>query len=118
MAAPVTTDPIAYVRDLWTKFASDGVEAVRDELGADVTMEPLALGRPATREIAASVHQYEAIGDCVVAHGSLRIYRDHGLVDVQPSWVYFFRAGRLVRIAGYMTREEALAAIGEHRRAD
>jgi hypothetical protein len=118
VAAPVTTDPIAYVRDLWTKFAADGVVAVRDELGPDVTWEPLALDRPATREISASVHQYEAIGECVVAHGSLRIYRDHGLVDLQPSWVFFFRAGRLVRGAGYMTREEALAAVGEHRRAD
>ena len=111
----MTTDPLAYVRELWSKYASDGAEAVRDELGPDVTWEPLALGRAPTREISARVHQYEAIGECVVAHGSLRIYRDHGLVDLQPSWVYFFRAGRLVRGAGYMTREEALAAIGEHR---
>jgi hypothetical protein len=50
-----------------------------------------------------------------MAHGSLRIYRDQGLVDLQPSWAYFFREGRLVRGAGYMTREEALRAIGEFR---
>ena len=117
MAAPVTTDPLAYVRDLWSKYAAEGPEAVKEELGSDVTWEPLAFGRPPTREISASVHQYESIGDCVVAHGSLRIYRDHGLVDLQPSWVFFFRAGRLVRGAGYMSREEALAAISEHRTA-
>ena len=27
---------------------------------------------------------------------------------MQPSWVYFFRDGALVRGAGYATREEAL----------
>ncbi len=115
MAAPVTTDPLGYVRDLWSKFASEGPEAVLDELGPDVACEPLAFGRPPTREVAASVHRYETYGDCVIAHGSLRIYRDHGLVDLQPSWVFFFRDGRMVRATGYMTREEALSAIAEHR---
>jgi hypothetical protein len=113
----VTTDSLAYVRDLWSTYAREGAEAVREALGPDVACEPLAWGRPLTNEVAASVHAYESLGDCVVAHGSLRIYRDHGLVDLQPSWVFFFRDGRLVRAAGFMTREEALSAVGEHRAA-
>ena len=110
----MTTDPLAYVRDLWSQYASDGPEAVRDTLD-EVAFEPLAFGRPQTREVSASVHHYEVFGECVVAHGSLRIYRDHGLVDLQPSWVFFFTGGRLVRASGFMTREEALSAVGEHR---
>ncbi len=109
----MTQDPLAYVRALWSKYASEGPEAVRAELGPDVEWEPLAWGRPPANDVTASVHDYEAHGDCVVAHGSLRIYRDQGLVDLQPSWVYFFHEGRLVRGAGYMTREEALRAVGE-----
>jgi hypothetical protein len=30
---------------------------------------------------------------------------------VQPSWVYFFREGVLVRAAGYPTREAAVEAV-------
>ena len=114
MAAPPVTDQLDYVRSLWTRFATEGLQAVFDDLGPDVQWEPIAHGHAPTRDYSATVHQYETVDDCVLAHGSLRIYRDHGLVDLQPSWVFFFRAGRLVRGAGYMTREEALAAVGEH----
>ena len=113
----MVTDPLAYVRELWTKFDIEGAEAVVAALGPEVMLEPIALGRPLTTDLAASVHQYESYGDCVIANGSLRIYREHGLVDLQPSWVFFFREGRLVRGAGYMTREEALRAVGEFRSA-
>ena len=34
---------------------------------------------------------------------------------MQPSWVYFFRDGVLVRGAGYATREAALEAIRRYR---
>ena len=113
----MTHDPLAYVRALWSRYAVEGPEAVHAELGPDFEWEPLAWGRPPANEVTATVHDYEAHGDCVVAHGSLRIYRDHGLVDLQPSWVYFFRDSRLVRCAGYVTREEALRAIGDFRAA-
>ena len=49
----------------------------------------------------------------MLAHGSLRMFRESGFVDVQPSWVYFFRAGRLLRCVGYGTREDALRGIAK-----
>ncbi len=61
------------------------------------------------------MHGFETHGSCVLAHGSLRTFRDGGFVDVQPSWVYFFEGQRLLRCVGYATREEALAAIAEYR---
>ena len=63
------------------------------------------------QEISITVHGFERHGSCVLAHGSLRTFREGGFYDVQPSWVYFFRAGRLRRCVGYATREEALSAI-------
>ena len=62
-----------------------------------------------------TVHSFEEHGPCVLAHGSMRTFRAGGFADVQPSWVYFFRDGVLVRGAGYATREAALEAIGRYR---
>ena len=44
--------------------------------------------------------------------------RDGGFVDVQPTWVYFFSAGRLIRAEAFMSREGALAAIREFNAED
>ena len=62
-----------------------------------------------------TVHSFEEHGPCVLAHGSMRTFRDGGFADVQPSWVYFFRDGVLVRGAGFPTREAALEAIKRYR---
>ena len=51
----------------------------------------------------------------MIAHGSMRTFREGGFSDVQPSWVYFFRDGVLVRGASYPTRETALEAISRFR---
>jgi ketosteroid isomerase-like protein len=126
VAAPVHTDPVALVRSLWSAYASGGVDAVRRLVSTDVEWVPLSTGRTVTgeqmfgdwgrehdRQISATVHGFETHGECVLAHGSLRTFRESGFVDVQPSWVYFFRGGRLVRCVGYGTREDALRAITE-----
>ena len=126
MAAPVHTDPVALVRSIWTAYASGGVDAVAELVGADVEWVPLSEGHAVPHEqlfgergrerasrISATAHRFEEHGECVLAHGSLRTFRESGFVDVQPSWVYFFRGGRLLRCVGYGTREDALRAIAE-----
>jgi hypothetical protein len=126
VAAPVHTDPVALVRSLWSAYAGGGIDAVAELVGADVEWVPLSEGRAIPREqlfgeggrerasrISATAHRFEAHGECVLAHGSLRTFRESGFVDVQPSWVYFFRGGRLLRCVGYGTREDALRAIAE-----
>lgn len=126
MAAPVQTDPVALVRSLWSACASGGVDAVRELVGRDVEWAPLGTGGVVsddklfggwgsehTSRISATAHGFERHGECVLAHGSLRTFRESGFVDVQPSWVFCFRDGRLVRCAGYGTREDALRAIAE-----
>ena len=122
----VAADPVAHVRDMWAAYARGGAAAMRPYMAPDVELVPLSEGRAiapddlwgewgrAHRErISAVVHGVEAHGSCVLAHGSLRTFREGGFVDVQPSWVYFFEDGRIVRAQGFATREAALVAIRE-----
>jgi ketosteroid isomerase-like protein len=128
MATAVEQVLVAQVRAIWAAYARGGVEALRRVVGDDVEWIPLTREAPVSGEAfwdgwararsertSATVHGFETHGPCVLAHGSLRTFRDGGFVDVQPSYVYFFSGQRLVRCAGYPTREEALAAIAEYR---
>ena len=118
--------PIEQVRAMWSAYARGGVEAMHQVVGdADVEWIPLDAddpvtaerfwgewGRRQTEQVSVTVHSFEEHGDCVIAHGSMRMFSEGGFADVQPSWVYFFRDAVLVRAAGYPTREAALEAIG------
>jgi len=117
--------PIEQVRALWAAYTRGGVAAMREIVG-DTLVEWVPLGeddpvpaerfwgewgRRQTEQVSVTVHSFEEHGPCVLAHGSMRTFREGGFADVQPSWVYFFRDGVLVRGAGYATREEALKAV-------
>jgi ketosteroid isomerase-like protein len=121
--------PIEQVRALWAAYARGGVSAMRELVG-DTLVEWVPLGQdepvPAEQfwgewgrrergQVSVTVHSFEEHGTCVVAHGSMRTFREGGFIDVQPSWVYFFREGKLVRGAGYPTRAAALEAISRWR---
>ena len=122
-------EPLEQVKAMWAAYARGGVEAmhavVGDTLVEWVTLgaeEPLPperfwgeWGRRQTEQVSVTVHSFEEHGPCVLAHGSMRTFRDGGFADVQPSWVYFFRDGVLVRGEGYATREAALEAISRFR---
>jgi len=121
--------PIEQVRALWAAYSRGGVDAMHAEvgdlpvewvpLGAEEPMAPERFwgdwGRRQTEHVSVTVHAFEEHGPCVLAHGSMRTFREGGFADVQPSWVYFFRDGVLVRGAGYATREAALEAIARFR---
>jgi ketosteroid isomerase-like protein len=121
--------PIEQVRALWAAYARGGVSAMREvvsdtlvewvPLGRDEPVPPEQFwgewGRRQREQVSVTVHSFEEHGDCVLAHGSMRTFREGGFFDVQPSWVYFFREGKLVRGAGYPTREAALVAISRWR---
>lgn len=118
----VTTDPVDQVRAIWTAYSRGGVDALREVVPDDVEWIPLGFARPSdepelrahVRDISVTVHGYERHGSCVLAHGSLRTFREGGFIDVQPSWAYFFSDdGRLQRCVGYASREDALRALSE-----
>jgi ketosteroid isomerase-like protein len=124
LVAPATSIELeAQVRALWDAYRRGGVDAVAEVVGRDVEWRPAGAsgegdvwgewGRRHAERVSPVLHGLERHGDCVLARGSLRIFREGGFVDVQPSWAYFFRDGRLVRAVGYLSRAEALAAIRE-----
>jgi ketosteroid isomerase-like protein len=128
MAAAV--DYESCIRRMWDAFQREGVAGMRPFVDDDVEWRPS--DGPPLRGLAAleeywratestrSVvpHASEAHGDCVLVHGSMRRFRHGGFVDTQPSWVYFFRDGRLRRAVAFATRDEALAAIEQDRAGD
>jgi ketosteroid isomerase-like protein len=119
------------VRRIWAAFERDGVDGIRPLIDDDVEWTP-SDGAGAVRGVDALEeywrlhratqtvvpHALEQHGECVLVHGSMRMFRDGGFVDTQPSWVYFFRDEKLLRAAAFATREDAVAAIREHTRAD
>jgi ketosteroid isomerase-like protein len=119
------------VRRMWSAFTRDGIEAVRPYVDDDIEFTPSNDVGP-LRGFAAIAEYWEANassqslvahaveqhGDCVLVHGSLRIFRDGGFVDTQPTWVYFFRDERLQRAVAFASREDALAAIAAHAEQD
>lgn len=121
------SDDEARVRAIWDAYAQDGAEAMCALLDDDVLWRPFGgavlhgsaevaayLARLAGT-VTAVPHVYERHGECVLVHGSLRRFRAGGFVDVQPTWVYFFGAGRLLGATAYDSRARALAAIAAHR---
>jgi ketosteroid isomerase-like protein len=115
------------VRKLWAAFERDGVAAMRQYVDDDVEWTPsngagtlrgldelVAYWESHASQQSVVPHAWETHGECVLVHGSMRMFRDGGFVDTQPSWVYFFRDDRLVRAVAYASREEALAAIEAH----
>jgi hypothetical protein len=130
---PDPATPEEQIRALWDAYARHGVDGMRAMVGPDVEWVPWSAGGEVLRgheqlaewaatqrehHPSATLHGLETHGSCVLAHGSLRVFREGGFVDMQPSWVYFFRGLHLVRAAAFSTREAALAAIAEFNAAD
>ena len=121
--------PVEQVRALWAAYARGGVDAMHAEVGEAAiewiptgAREPVPQeqfwgdwGRRLNEQQSVTIHSLEEHGSCVIAHGSLRTFHEGGFADVQPSWVYFFRDGVLVRAAGYPTREAAIEAADRWR---
>jgi ketosteroid isomerase-like protein len=116
------------VRKMWAAFERDGIAALRPYVDDDVEWTPsngagtirgfgelVAYWDTHASQQSVVPHAWEVYGECVLVHGSLRMFRDGGFVDTQPSWVYFFRDGRLQRATAFPSREQALAAIAQHR---
>ena len=122
-------DNVELVRRLWSAFEHGGIEAVLEIADPDVEWEPYGGGgivyrghdglraymqarRERGEETDARLYSAFAKGDAVVARGEVRIKGQHGIVTMQPGWLYEFRDGRLVRFRGFPTQEAALREAG------
>jgi ketosteroid isomerase-like protein len=122
-------DNVELVRQLWSAFERGGIEAVLEIADPDVEWEPYGGGgtvyhghdglraymderRARNEETDARLYSAFAKGESVVARGEVRIKGEHGIVTMQPGWLYEFRKGKLVRFRGFPTQEAALRAAG------
>ena len=122
-------DNVELVRRLWSAFERGGLEAVLEIVDQDVEWEPYGGGgvvyhghdglraymeerRSRGEEADARLYSAFAKGEYVVARGEVRIQGEHGIVTMQPGWLYEFRDGRLLRFRGFPTQEAALRAAG------
>ena len=122
-------DNVELVRQLWSAFERGGMDAVYDIADPDVEWQPYGGGgvvyrghdglrafmderRARGEEIDARLYSAFAKGDCVVARGEVQIKGEHGVVTMQPGWLYEFRDGKLIRFRGFPTQEAALRAAG------
>src|SRR3954466_9466311 len=123
------SDNVELVRRLWGAFEKGGMDAVYEIVDPDVEWEPYAGGgviysgreglrrfmeeqRARGEEAEARLYSAFAKGDFVVARGEVRIRGEHGIVTMQPGWLYEFRGGKLIRFRGFPTQEAALRAAG------
>jgi ketosteroid isomerase-like protein len=123
------SDNVELVRRLWSAFEQGGIEAVLEIVDPDVQWEPYGGGgviysghdglrtymeeqRARGEQTDARLYSVFAKGDFVVARGEVRIHGEHGIVTMQPGWLYEFRDGRLIRLRGFPTQEAALRAAG------
>src|SRR5947209_9142522 len=122
-------DNVELVRRLWNAFERGGIEAVLEVADPDVTWEPYGGGgvvyrghdglreymegrRERDEEADGRLYSAFAKGDAVVARGEVRIKGPHGIVTMQPGWLYEFHDGKLIRFRGFPTQEAALRAAG------
>ena len=122
-------DNVELVRQLWSAFERGGLEAVLEIADPDVEWAPYGGGgqvyrghdglraymeerRERGEETDARLYSAFAKGDYVIARGEVRIKGEHGLVTMQPGWLYEFRDGRLVRFRGFPSQEAALRELG------
>jgi anti-anti-sigma factor len=120
--------PVDTVRELWTRFEREGVEAALGLVDEDVVyLLQLAGGRvlhgsDEVRALFADVERQgvsfeahldalESRGDAVVASGTVRLQRPEGPREDQYHWVFHFAGGRLRRLSVYAARDEALASL-------
>src|SRR4051794_40467738 len=122
-------DNVELVRQLWLAFEKGGIDAVLEITDPDVEWEPYGGGgevyrghdglraymqsrRDHNEEADGRLYSAFAKGDAVVARGEVRIRSEHGMVTMQPGWLYEFRDGKLVRFRGFATQDAALRAAG------
>jgi ketosteroid isomerase-like protein len=122
-------DNVELVRRLWEAFERGGIDAVLEIVDPDVEWEPYGGGGAVYRghdglraymewraerneEAAARLYSAFARGDAVIARGEVQIRGPHGIVTMQPGWLYEFSEGKLVRFRGFPTQDAAMRAAG------
>jgi ketosteroid isomerase-like protein len=120
------TDNVEVVRMLWATARKNDVDELVSLTAHDVDWRPTAVtasrlhGHGALREylvglraagrlVDAHPYSFEAVGDCVIVSGALRLRREDGGVEViQRWWVYRVAGGKIAAAGSHDSRANAL----------
>jgi ketosteroid isomerase-like protein len=120
------TDNVGVVRMLWAAARENDVDALLSLTAPDVDWRPTAEaahvlhGRDALRDyldgmraagrlVDAHPYSFEAVGDCIIVSGVLRLRREDGGVEaIQRWWVYRVTGGKIAAAGSHGSRVEAM----------
>jgi ketosteroid isomerase-like protein len=120
------TDNVGVVRMLWAAARENDVDTLLSLTAPDVDWRPTAVpapvlhGRDALRDyldglraagrlIDAHPYSFEAVGDCIIVSGVLRLRREDGGVEaIQRWWVYRVAGGKIAAAGSHGSRVEAM----------
>jgi ketosteroid isomerase-like protein len=119
-------DDVEVVRMLWATARRNDVDALVSLTAHDVDWQPTAVAaarlhghdalreylvglRAAGRLIDAHPYSFEAVGDCVIVSGALRLRGEDGGVEaIQRWWVYRVAGGKIAAAGSHDSRASAL----------
>jgi hypothetical protein len=117
---------VEVVRMLWAAAGRNDVEALVSLTARDVDWRPTAVaaaglhGRDALRDyldglrdvgrlVDAHPYSFEAIGECVIVSGVLRVRREDGGIDaIQRWWVYRVAGAKVAAAGSHGSRVDAV----------
>jgi ketosteroid isomerase-like protein len=117
-------EEVGVVRALWVAARDEDVDALVDLTAPDVDWSPTAAvtgslhGQEALRAyledliangtlVAAHPYSFEAVGDCVIVSGTLRLRRQDGAPEsVQRWWVYRVANGLIASVVSHASRDD------------
>jgi len=117
---------VGVVRMLWAAARENDVDTLVSLTADDVEWRPTAVaasalrGRDALRDyldglraarrlIDAHPYSFEAVGDCVIVSGALRLRREDGGVEaIQRWWVYRVAGGKIAAAGSHDSRANAM----------
>jgi ketosteroid isomerase-like protein len=117
---------VEVVRMLWAAARENDVDTLVSLTADDVEWRPTAVaasalrGRDALRDyldglraagrlIDAHPYSFEAVGDCVIVSGALRLRREDGGVEaIQRWWVYRVAGGKIAAAGSHNSRANAM----------
>jgi ketosteroid isomerase-like protein len=130
-------DSVGVVRMLWAAARENDVDALLSLTAHDVDWRPTAVAAPGLhgrdalhdyldglratgRLVDAHPYSFEAVGDCVIVSGVLRLRREDGGVEaIHRWWVYRVAGGKIAAAGSHGSRVDAVRdARARHARDD
>ena len=118
-------EDVGLVRAVWVAARDNDIDTLVALTAPDVDWRPTAVtagalhGRDALRNyleglaatgalVDAYPYSFEALGDCVIVSGALRLRREDGGIElVQRWWVYRLAQGQVASVASHTSRHDA-----------